>query len=137
MEILLKRAYEPASPEDGVRVLVDRLWPRGISRERAALDGWAKQAAPSPELRTEWHHDPDGRSPERFAVFAARYRAELDSGTGLEALDELAGLARSAPRLTLVYGAKDPVRNHAVVLREALLDRIAATGGDPAGRTRP
>ena len=135
MEILLKRAYEPASPEDGVRVLVDRLWPRGISRERAALDDWAKQAAPSPELRTEWHHDPDGRSPEHFAAFAARYRAELATDTGLEALDSLADLARSAARLTLVYGAKDPAMNHAVVLREALLDRIAA-GGDPARRTQ-
>lgn len=135
MEILLKRAYDPADPSDGTRVLVDRLWPRGVSRERAALDDWAKEVAPSAELRTEWHHDPEGRSPAHFAAFAARYRAELATGEGLAALDALAALARSVPRITLVYGAKVPVENHVVVLREALLDRLAATdvGASTAG----
>lgn len=133
MEILLKRAYEPASPSDGTRVLVDRLWPRGVSRERAALDDWAKEASPSAELRTEWHHDPEGHSPEHFAAFAARYRAELSEGAGLAALDRLLALARSVPRITLVYGAKDPVRNHAMVLRDALRDRAEATDPDLSG----
>ncbi len=133
MEILLKRAYEPAAPSDGTRVLVDRLWPRGVSRERAALDDWAKEVAPSAELRTEWHHDPDGHSPEHFAAFAARYREELSAGSALAALDRLVALARSVPRVTLVYGAKDPVRNHAVVLRDALRARAEQTGPDLSG----
>lgn len=133
MEILLKRAYEPAAPSDGTRVLVDRLWPRGVSRERAALDEWAKEVAPSAELRTEWHQDPDGRSPERFEAFAERYRAELSAGTALAALDRLVSLARSVSRITLVYGARDPVLNHAVVLRDALRDRAEETAPGPSG----
>jgi len=68
-----KRVYDPPAPDDGFRVLVDRLWPRGITRERAALDLWLEDAAPSPALRTEWHHDP-----QRLDEFAARYRPELD-----------------------------------------------------------
>jgi uncharacterized protein YeaO (DUF488 family) len=108
----IKRVYEPAEAADGYRVLVDRLWPRGVTHERAAVDLWLKAAAPSPELRTWWDHDPD-----RFDEFAERYRAELD---GSPAVDELLGLLREHGALTLVYAARDPQVNHALVLRDVL-----------------
>ena len=112
MDIRLKRAYEPASPSDGYRVLVDRLWPRGVSKERAKLDDWAKELPPSPELR-EWF----GHEPNRFAEFRRRYIAELRS-----ARPRLSELRRRANRgtLTLVYSARDTEHNDAVVLAEVL-----------------
>lgn len=121
MEIVLKRVYSPASTEDGLRVLVDRLWPRGISKEAAALHNWAKDATPSTELRKRWHADPD-----HFEKYAAEYRAELAIDPAVTALDELEALARQSDRVTLVFGAKDLEHNHAVVLREALIERLAA-----------
>ncbi|TFB77417.1 DUF488 family protein [Cryobacterium glaciale] len=112
MMVRIKRAYEQASADDGCRVLVDRLWPRGVSKERAELDEWLKEIAPSPALRTWWNHDP-----ERMEEFALRYRAELDANT--EAVAALRALiARGVT--TLVYGAKDPQVNHARVLAEYL-----------------
>ena len=108
----IKRAYEEASASDGCRVLVDRLWPRGVSKERAQLDEWLKDIAPSPSLRTWWKHDP-----ERMDEFALRYRAELD-GNG-EAVAALRALGAEGVT-TLVYGAKDPHVNHARVLAEYL-----------------
>ena len=108
----MKRAYDPAEPRDGYRVLVDRLWPRGVSKERARLDEWARELAPSAELRTWFGHDP-----ERFAEFERRYRAELTAHE--EKLDELRRRAREGT-LTLVYGARDEVHNDAVVLAELL-----------------
>lgn len=125
MDIRIKRVYEDAEPGDGYRVLVDRLWPRGVAKEAAHLDLWDKEVAPSPELRRAWHSDVDGRSPEHFAAFAADYRAELSDGPGLAALDSLAELAREHSPLTLVFGAKDERVNHAVVLRDALIERLA------------
>ncbi|MBL3686680.1 DUF488 family protein [Leucobacter zeae] len=122
--ISLKRVYEPVDAADGVRVLVDRLWPRGLTKERAAVDVWAKEVAPSAALRKTWHADPDAHSPEHFAAFSADYERELASPPASEALDELAGLARSHPRLTLLFGAKDERTNHAVVLRAALIARL-------------
>jgi uncharacterized protein YeaO (DUF488 family) len=104
----IKRVYEPAAEADGYRVLVDRLWPRGVSKARAALDEWAKDVAPSPDLRSEWHHHR-----ERFEEFAARYRAELDDGGAATAL---LALGASHDRVTLLYGAHDERVNHAVVL---------------------
>ena len=101
MEIVIKRAYEQASDEDGYRVLVDRLWPRGVSKARAALDEWCKDVAPSPELRV-WF----GHRPERFEEFAARYAKELDASGAPAALLERAA-ASGKGRLTLVYAAKD------------------------------
>jgi uncharacterized protein YeaO (DUF488 family) len=95
-------------------VLVDRLWPRGITRERAALDLWLKDAAPSPDLRVEWHHDP-----QRFDEFAARYRTELDANP---AVDELLTLAHTHATVTLLFAARDPEVNHAAVLRAYLGD---------------
>ncbi|MDL2405857.1 DUF488 family protein [Rhizobium calliandrae] len=105
----LKRAYEEPASEDGRRVLVDRLWPRGLSRGEAKLADWIKDVAPSPELR-KWF----GHKPERFADFRERYRQELASNPAVQTLRHLDGPA------TLLYGAKDPVHNHAVVLLEFL-----------------
>ena len=111
-DVRMKRAYDPAEPRDGYRVLVDRLWPRGVSKERARLDEWARELAPSAELRTWFGHDP-----ERFAEFERRYRAELTAHE--EKLDELRRRAREGA-LTLVYGARDEEHNDAVVLAELL-----------------
>jgi uncharacterized protein YeaO (DUF488 family) len=113
--VRLKRVYLPASPEDGVRVLVDRLWPRGVSKVRAALAFWNKDVPPSTELR-QWF----GHEPARWAEFCNRYRSELKSNS--EAVEALCALARQS-RVTLVYGARDEAHNEAVVLREVLLGR--------------
>lgn len=115
MELYLKRAYDNADAADGFRVLVDRLWPRGLRKEDAAIDLWAKDTAPSPDLRRAWHAAPDAE----WAVFADRYRAELAHETS-PALDELAGILRAQTAATLVYAAHDTTHNHAVVLAEAL-----------------
>ena len=112
MDVRLKRAYDPAAATDGSRVLIDRIWPRGVSREEAQLDEWARELAPSGELRRWFSHDPD-----RFAEFRRRYRAEL---TAQEAkLRELRQRARQGT-LTLVYAARDTEHNDAVVLAELL-----------------
>lgn len=109
----IKRIYEPADEHDGFRVLVDRLWPRGVSRERAALDEWLKDVAPSPELR-EWF----GHKPEYFEEFAARYEAELHNNqTAVQALRDF---EKQHTKVTLLYAAHDPSINHAVVLRDYL-----------------
>lgn len=120
----LKRVYDDPAPDDGVRVLVDRLWPRGLTKERAAADRWLKDAAPSPALRVEWHHDP-----ARFDDFADRYRAELDRSPAREAVDELLELARAHGTVTLLFAAHDPVVNHAAVLREHLSQALADEAG--------
>ncbi len=111
--IRLKRAYEPATMEDGTRVLVDRLWPRGVSKAEARLDAWMKDIAPSTELRKWFGHDP-----ALWSEFQRRYRAELRQHAGL--LDELREMA-SQNRLTLVFSAHDEQHNDAVVLRDVLL----------------
>ena len=114
----LKRAYERPSPDDGMRVLVDRLWPRGLRKEQLAIDFWLKDAAPSDALR-RWY----GHTPRRWEPFAAKYRAELAQRTDLlRLLDEL----RRRGRVTLLYGARDTARNNAVVLREVLEERRCA-----------
>ena len=109
----LKRAYAPAEAEDGVRILVDRLWPRGLSKAKAALDDWMKDIAPTTELRQWFGHDP-----ARWAEFQRRYRAELREHA--EQLDHIRALAKTQT-ITLVYGARDEVHNDAVVLRDVLL----------------
>lgn len=113
MEVQLKRAYEAPSPDDGFRVLVDRLWPRGVSKARAHLDLWLKDIAPSTELR-EWF----GHDPAKWDEFRARYHRELDQNH--EVVGQLMEQAQRGP-LTLVYSAKDREHNDAVVLREYLL----------------
>jgi uncharacterized protein YeaO (DUF488 family) len=110
--IRLKRAYEPAATSDGYRVLVDRLWPRGISRERAKLDEWERELPPSTKLRQWFGHDPS-----RFEEFRRRYTEELRDQRSR--LTELRRRARSGT-LTLVYSARDTEHNDAVVLAEIL-----------------
>jgi uncharacterized protein YeaO (DUF488 family) len=112
VDILLKRAYEPASPSDGYRVLVDRLWPRGLSKQRAMLDDWQKELAPSTELRVWFGHDPS-----RFPEFRRRYVDELRCER--PRLAELRRRARDGA-LTLVFAARDAEHNEAVVLAEVL-----------------
>jgi uncharacterized protein YeaO (DUF488 family) len=108
----IKRIYDTPASQDGFRVLVDRLWPRGITKERAALGLWLKDVAPSTELRTWFHAQGDG-----FDEFADRYRAELAANP---AVDELRAAAKAHPTVTLLYSVKDPERNHAAVLAEYL-----------------
>jgi uncharacterized protein YeaO (DUF488 family) len=118
MNIRLKRIYEPPSPEDGVRILVDRLWPRGISKERAAINEWMKDIAPSAEL-CKWF----GHRPERFDEFSARYERELtEDPIRSELVDRIFGMA-AVQNVTLVYAAKDPVHNQAIVLHRWLARR--------------
>ncbi len=110
----LKRVYEPAEEEDGQRVLVDRLWPRGLTKEKAAVDHWAKEAAPSNELR-RWF----GHRPERWEDFVARYREELAAPEAHAELATIRALLRKS-RVTLLYAAHDAQMNNAVVLRDVV-----------------
>ena len=112
MPIRLERAYDEIGADDGIRILVDRIWPRGVSKEDLQLDKWMKEIAPSDKLRKWFDHDP-----EKFEEFRRRYQQELDSNG--ERVRELAEIARNQD-LTLVYGAKDREHNQAVVLKEYL-----------------
>jgi uncharacterized protein YeaO (DUF488 family) len=114
MSFQIKRVYEPASPADGTRVLVDRLWPRGLKKTDAHLAAWLKDIAPSPKLRL-WF----GHQPERFVEFRRRYTAQLRKSP---ALAELRKLGRGH-QVTLLYGARDPEINHAAVLLSVLRGR--------------
>lgn len=111
----LKRAYEPAAEDDGVRILVDRLWPRGVSKADAALDAWMKDIAPSTGLRQWFAHDP-----ARWKTFRGRYAEELRNHADL--VEQLRERARRGP-ITLVYSAHDAEHNDAVVLRDIVLGR--------------
>ena len=113
--IKLKRVYESPSPQDGLRVLVDRLWPRGLTKERAALDLWVKDVAPSTELRKWFGHDP-----AKWKQFQIRYRKELQEKK--EALKELKQKSKGHT-VTLVYGARDEEHNEALVLKQILAGR--------------
>jgi uncharacterized protein YeaO (DUF488 family) len=115
--IRLKRVYEQPSREDGTRILVDRLWPRGITKKEAHFDQWNREVAPSTRLRSWFGHDP-----ERWAEFIRRYRSELSAQSN--ALDDVRRLARKGP-ITLLYAAKDEIHNHAVVLKSVLLETRA------------
>jgi uncharacterized protein YeaO (DUF488 family) len=114
--IRISRVYDPPSPEDGTRVLVDRLWPRGMSKEKAKIDVWLRDISPSPELRT-WF----GHQPERWEGFLERYRAELEAHP--EAVDRLLKIASEGP-VTLVYSARDPEHNQAVAILNVLEDYL-------------
>ena len=109
----VKRVYEPASEQDGYRVLVDRLWPRGVSKEKAAIDWWDKDITPSSELRKWFGHDP-----AKFEEFSLQYERELDENR--EAVDQLLQVIREHATVTFVYAAKDPEHNHVIVLRNYL-----------------
>jgi uncharacterized protein YeaO (DUF488 family) len=122
--VRVRRAYEEPAADDGTRVLVDRLWPRGLSKARAALDEWCKNVAPSPELRTWYSHDPD-----RFAEFSHRYQQELHDPERAEALEHLRGLAADGP-LTLLTATKKPEISEAAVLA-GLLQKPSKTNNTP------
>lgn len=113
--IRLKRVYESAHAEDGLRILVDRLWPRGVSRQTAQIDWWAKDIAPSPTLRRWFGHDP-----ARWPEFQRRYRAELDNNPQL--VEKLMERVRE-DRVTLIYAARNTAHNGAVVLKAYLETR--------------
>ena len=113
VDVHTKRIYDPPDRGDGYRVLIDHVWPRGVSKQRAALDEWAKELAPSDELRKWFDH-----KPERFKQFRRRYRSELEHQAKLE---ELRAVARKAP-VTVLYAARDRDHNNAVVLAELLRD---------------
>ena len=115
MDIRLKRAYEAPARGDGARILVERLWPRGVKKEALALDLWLRDIAPSPALRTWYAHEPS-----RFGGFVERYRKELEANP--EAVATLDAWLRKG-RTTLVFAARDPVMNSATVLRDWLLAR--------------
>lgn len=113
-DIAVKRIYEPVSGDDGVRILVDRLWPRGMSKERAAVDLWMKGVSPSNELRRWYQHDPD-----KWPEFRQRYRKELSESE--EAFNELLELAR-LDKVTLLFSSKETRYNNAEALRLFILD---------------
>jgi uncharacterized protein YeaO (DUF488 family) len=121
LDLGLKRVYDPPEKEDGARVLVDRLWPRGLRKEKAHLTLWLKDLAPSGELRQWFGHDP-----ERFAEFSRRYRLELDANQGaLVRIGELLKLGR----VTILYSAHDTVHNQAQVLLAYLQERAKRPAG--------
>jgi len=113
--VKLKRVYEPAASDDGIRILVDRLWPRGVTKVEAALDRWEKDIAPSAQLRKWFGHDP-----AHWQEFQLRYAEEVHRHA--DQLEQLRALARQAP-ITLVYAAQDEIHNHAIVLRDCILGR--------------
>jgi uncharacterized protein YeaO (DUF488 family) len=115
VRVAIKRVYAKPEPSDGTRVLVDRLWARGVSKDAADLDAWMKELGPSDEVRTWFGHQPD-----RWDAFVAKYRQELTTPLRQLLLAELQGVARSSP-VTLVYGAHDTKENEAAVLRDYLL----------------
>ncbi len=116
--IALKRAYEPASRNDGTRILVDRLWPRGLRKEQVHVEKWMRELGPSNELRRFFGHDP-----ERWQEFRLRYRNELKRPQAKPLLDELLEVARGG-KLTLVYSARDEAHNQAVVIKEVLQAKL-------------
>ncbi|MET9375556.1 DUF488 family protein [Streptomyces sp. NPDC002992] len=118
-DVRVRRIYEAPSPDDGVRVLVDRLWPRGLARTDARIDEWPKALTPSTELR-RWYHGPDGA----YEEFCRRYEDELSAPAAAEALDRLRGLAAQGT-VTLLTAAKDPSVSHTSVLVRALSETQA------------
>jgi uncharacterized protein YeaO (DUF488 family) len=124
IELRIKRIYEPPAVDDGARVLVDRLWPRGVRKQDAAVMRWLKEVAPSPELRKWFNHDP-----ARLQEFGRRYRAELAHNSAVDQLDEL---LKNGP-VTLLYAARDPVCNHARVLADYLIRHLHDDDQQPGG----
>jgi uncharacterized protein YeaO (DUF488 family) len=112
MQVRIKRVYEPAAKDDGFRVLVDRLWPRGVTKAEAQIGLWAKGIAPSTRLRQWFGHDPD-----RWTEFQKRYKEELRASDARDELKRVIDEAKGHKTVTLLYGAKDAERNQAVVLK--------------------
>ncbi len=121
IRLKLKRVYEPVEEADGTRFLVERLWPRGVSKEAARLEGWLKEVAPSPELRKWYGHDP-----AKWREFRRRYLAELAGAS--DALAPLRAAARKGT-VTLVFAARDPQQSSARVLKDFLEEQAGGTGG--------
>jgi uncharacterized protein YeaO (DUF488 family) len=119
--VRLQRAYEDPGPDDGHRVLVDRVWPRGRTKAELRLDEWARDLGPSTELRKWFGHDP-----VRWTEFQARYQAELAEPERARAVDALATIARTG-RVTIVYGARDREHNQAQVIADEIERRLAAS----------
>lgn len=115
MDVRLKRVYDPVAASDGVRVLVDRLWPRGLTKEDAAVKFWLRNLAPSNELR-QWYH----ANPEAWALFRRRYLKELVNPESTAAVEKLQELAGGKTRITLLYASRNMERNNATVLKELL-----------------
>lgn len=115
MNVAVKRVYEAASPSDGVRVLVDRLWPRGLTKETAAVKFWLRDLAPSNELRQWFHANPEG-----WRMFRKRYLKELVTEEGSAAVERLHHLAEGKRRVTLLYASRNVEHNNAIVLKELL-----------------
>lgn len=115
MTVKLKRVYDEAATNDGKRILVDRVWPRGVSKEKADLYEWFKEIGPTKELRQWFNHEP-----EKFAAFKKKYREELQSGDQKAAYDQLKEIQKAYSTITLVFSAKDEENNQAQVLKEML-----------------
>lgn len=113
-KISIKRIYEPYESADGFRILVDRLWPRGLKREDARVDEWMKEVAPSAELRTWFGHDP-----AKWKAFRQRYRKELEEN---DAVDRLVAFLKEKDHVTLLYAAKDQAHNQAIVLKDFIIE---------------
>ncbi|MGA8151590.1 MAG: DUF488 family protein [Terriglobales bacterium] len=127
--VLIKRVYDPPARSDGTRVLVDRLWPRGLSKERAAIDAWLRELAPSNDLR-QWFH----QRPAAWLTFRRRYLKELSQPEAAPALEELYRLAHRRKQLTLLYASRNEKYNNATVLKDLLNGmRKPPTGTGPAG----
>jgi uncharacterized protein YeaO (DUF488 family) len=134
MMVVVKRIYEPASPADGVRVLVDRLWPRGVRKEEGAVKLWLRDLAPSTELRQWFHANPDS-----WRLFRRRYLKELVSPKASAAVDKLYQLSEGKPKITLLYASKNDEHNNAIVLKELLEGARkppSSVGRGAAGRGR-
>jgi uncharacterized protein YeaO (DUF488 family) len=126
MSVSLKRVYELPAPQDGTRILVDRLWPRGVSKDAAALDAWLKDLAPSDELR-KWYHS----HPTQWDKFRERYLKELSAAKTQTALQHLYDIVGDSRQVTLLFGSRNEERNNATVLKELL------EGGRPPKGTGP
>jgi uncharacterized protein YeaO (DUF488 family) len=142
MKVRIKRVYEAPSPQDGARVLVDRLWPRGLTKEAAALDAWLKDIAPSNELR-KWYH----AHPAQWPKFRKQYLAELTTDVAHAALQQLHDLARKRAGLTLLFASRNLEQNNALVLKQLIEgarkppsgtgpQRVVAAGRARAARRR-
>lgn len=127
--VRIKRAYEAPAPDDGRRVLVDHMWPRGVKRDALALDGWLRVVSPSDGLRRWFNHDP-----ARWAEFVARYGDELEVPPASEAVAELVRYARAGP-LTLVYAARDEAHNNAAALRDVIVRHLSRGGSQSSQRS--
>ncbi len=118
-QLLIKRAYLPAEETDGHRILIDRLWPRGLRKDKAAVDEWRKEIAPTPDLR-KWF----GHKEENFGDFSSRYMAELEHNPAASPFVRHIGELLKAGNVTLLFGAKSPTCNHAVILTNWILAKL-------------